>query len=281
MGKEQLQSISQLHESFARNLTSAVGAYLRDKFEVALVAVEQLVYRDFLARFADTTYYSTFRLPPNDATGILHLDMSLAFPVVDLLLGGTGQLPQSTRDVTEIEENLLEGVGHVICHELGQVWQPLGLEVEFERRQPASQMLRILPPQERTLTLTFDVTMADSKGMLNLAIPSVVSTVILRKLRAEMVYQRARGHAVNRESIGNRLLKSAVKLELTTPGIPVRLMDLLSLEAGAVLPLCRPIEEPAMLRLRGRDCWSARPVSSRSYRAAQVVEAIAQTEEEA
>ena len=153
--------------------------------------------------------------------------------------------------------------------------------MEFERRQPASQMLRILPPQERTLTLTFDVTMADSKGMLNLAFPSVVSTVILRKLRAEMVYQRARGHAVNQESIGKRLLKSAVKLELTTPGIPVRLMDLLSLEAGAVLPLCRPIEEPAMLRLRGRDCWSARPVSSRSYRAAQVVEAIAQTEEEA
>ena len=52
LGKEQLHSISQMHESFARNLTSAVGGYLRDKFEVALVAVEQLAYRDFLARFS-------------------------------------------------------------------------------------------------------------------------------------------------------------------------------------------------------------------------------------
>ena len=88
LGKEQLHSISQLHESFARNLTSAVGGYLQDKFEVALVAVEQLAYRDFLARFSDVTYYSSFRLPPNDANGILHIDLSLAFPIVDLLLGG-------------------------------------------------------------------------------------------------------------------------------------------------------------------------------------------------
>ena len=58
-----------MHESFARNLTSAVGGHLRDNFEVALVAVEQLAYRDFLARFPDTTCYSTFHLPPNDACG--------------------------------------------------------------------------------------------------------------------------------------------------------------------------------------------------------------------
>ncbi len=121
-GKEQLHSISQLHESFARNLTSAAGAYLRDKFEVALVAVEQLAYRDFLARFSDVTYYGTFRLPPGEASGILHLDLSLAFPVVDLLLGGLGQMPKAKREVTDIEENVLEGVGEVICRELQLVW---------------------------------------------------------------------------------------------------------------------------------------------------------------
>ena len=46
--KEQLNSISQSHENFARDLTASVGSYLRDKFEVTLVAVEQLAYRDFL-----------------------------------------------------------------------------------------------------------------------------------------------------------------------------------------------------------------------------------------
>ena len=79
--------------------------------------------------------------------------------MVDLLLGGLGQMPQITREVTEIEESVLEAVGHVICHELQVVWQPLRLQVEFERRQPTAELLRIMPPQEKTLTLNFDVSM--------------------------------------------------------------------------------------------------------------------------
>ncbi len=281
LGKEQLHSISQLHESFARNLTSAVSGYLRDKFEVALVAVEQLAYRDFLARFSDVTYYSTFRLPPADASGILHIDLSLAFPVVDLLLGGLGQMPKSTREVTDIEESVLQGIGEVICHELQLVWEPLGLQVEFERRQSGAQMLRIMPPTEKTLTLTFDVTMTDSRGMLNIAFPSVVSSALLRKLGTDLVYQRARGAAVNQESLRQRLLGSAVEMELTTPAIPIRLTDLLSLQVGRVLGLRRRIDQPAALRVRGRDCWLARPVSSgNNSRAAQLLEYIVQSEKE-
>jgi len=274
LGKEQLHSVSQLHESFARNLTGAAGAYLRDKFEVALVAVEQLAYRDFLARFSDITYYGAFRLPPGDARGLLHIDLSLAFPLVDLLLGGLGQVPPNTREVTEIEESVLEGVGQVICHELQVVWEPLGLQVDFEKRQGPSQILRIMPPQEKTLTLTFDVTMTDSKGMLNIAFPSAVSSALMRKLRTELVYQRARGPAVSQESIGRSLLRSAIELELATPAIPIRLTELLALRVGAVLALRRRSEEPAVLRIRGRDCWTAHPVSSRNSRAAQLVQSL-------
>jgi flagellar motor switch protein FliM len=280
LGKEQLHSISQLHESFARNLTSAVGGYLRDRFDVALVAVEQLAYCDFLGRFSDTTYYATFALPPNAAGGILHLDLSLAFPIVDLLLGGLGQMPSATREVTEIEESVLEGVDLVICNELQGVWQALGLQVEFEGRQSASQMLRIMPPQEKTLTLTFDVTMTDSKGMLNIAVPSIVSSALLRKLSSDLVYQRNRSAAANVEGISRKLLRSAIELELATPVIPVRLFDLASLREGAVLPLRRRIDEPARLRMKQRECWAARPVSSRNSRAAQLLESIPQAEQE-
>ncbi|HUI83871.1 MAG TPA: flagellar motor switch protein FliM [Candidatus Binatia bacterium] len=280
LAKEQLRSVSQLHESFARNLSSSAAGYLSDRFDVALVAVEQLAWRDFLARFSETAYYASFRLPPGDGRGVLHIDAGLAFPVIDLLLGGPGQMPQQgTREVTEIEENMLEGIGGVICHELRGIWQPLGVEVEFERRQPVSQMLRIIPPQERTLTLSFDVTMAASRGTLNVAFPSAVCSALMRKLRAELVYQQARGPAVNQESLGRRLLNSRVEIELATPPIPVGLLELASMRRGEVLCLRRRIEEPAVLRMGGRDCWTARPVSSRSSRAAQVLEYLLQPEE--
>ena len=167
---------------------------------------------------------------------------------------------------------MLQGIGEVICRELQLVWKPLGLQVQFECRQQERKMLRIMPPQEKTLTLTFEVTMADSKGMLNIAFPSVVSSALLRKLGTELVYQRAHGAAVNQESLRKRMLQSRVEIELATPPIPVRLTDLLSLQPGGVLPLRRRIDEPACLRVRGRDYWLARPVSSgNNSRAAQLL----------
>ena len=277
--QEQLNSISRLHESFARDLTTSVGAYLRDKFEVALVAVEQLAYRDLLARISSSTYYSSLHLSPGDAVGILQMDLSLVFPIVDLLLGGPGGAPAAPREVSEIEEMLMEGVAQVICHELDLVWRPQGLEVAFEQRQPASQMLRLMPAQEKTLTLTFEVTMAVSRGNLNIAFPAVVSSALLRKLARELVSQRPRGAAVYQERILQRLLDSALNLDLGTPLMPVKLTDLLAMRAGGVLPLRLQIEEPARLRLKGHDCWLARPVrSSANYRAAQLLERIAQSE---
>lgn len=280
--KEQLNSISQLHENFARSLTTAIGGYLRDKFEVALVAVEQIAYRDFLARIPEATYYASFQLSPGHASGFLQVDLSLAFPVVDLLLGGQGGgVSQGAREVSEIEEMLLEGVAQVICRELDTVWGRLGLQVKFERRQPVSQMLRLMPSQEKTLTLTFEVAMAESKGMMNVAFPSVVSSALLRKLAGELVYQRPRGPAAHQESIMKRLLDSTVEMQLGTPLMPVMLTDLLGMRAGGVLPLRLHIEEPARLRLQGRDCWLARPVrGATSCRAAQLLERIARPEEE-
>ena len=272
LGKEQLHSLNQLYEGFARNLTGAVGLHLGDRFEVALVAVEQLAYRDFLARSAEVTYYATFRLPPGDGRGVLQLDPGLAFPIVDLLLGGPGTMPAAAREVTAIEEAVLAGVGHVIGQELRAVLLPLGFEAEFECRQPGAQMLRIMPPEEKTLVLTFDAGMTESKGTLNIVFPSAVSSALLRKMRSELVYERAQGPGMHQESIGQRLLQSTVAVELATPAIPIRILELVGLRSGAVLPLRYRVEEPAVVRIKERECWSARPVSSGNYRAAQLLQ---------
>lgn len=278
--KEQLHSLGQLHESFARNLSHSLGAYVRDKFEVALVSVEQLAYREFLARVPDVTYYASFHLRPAGCVGVLQLDLSLAFPIIDLLLGGQGQIEAPNREVSEIEELLLEGVGHIICRELASVWQPLGVSVEFEQRQAGTQMLRIMPAQEKTLALCFEVTMPNSHGMLNAAIPAVVSNALLRKLSTELVYRRRPEAPVQHEGIRKRLLDSPVDLVLGTPLVPVRLAQLLSIRPGQILALRRRIEEPATLRIGGRDNWLARPVQSGArIRAAQLIEPIPQPQE--
>ncbi len=122
--------------------------------------------------------------------------------------------------------------------------------------------------------------MPGSHGVLNIAVPAVVSNALLRKLSTELVYRRRRETPVQRDSIRQRLLDSPVELVLGTPLLPVKLGRLLAMRPGQVLALRRPIEGPGSLRLGGRDCWLARPVQSGARRrAAQLVERIAQPEE--
>jgi flagellar motor switch protein FliM len=281
IGKEQLNSLKQINETFARNLSSAAAGRLHDQFEVALVAIEQLTYRDVLSRSPEVSYYATFLLPPGEARGILQLDLGVAFPVVDLLLGGAGTAAAAVREVTEIEEKLLESMANVICQELRVVLLPLESEAQFERRQPVAQMPRIMPPEERTLTLTFDIGMAQARGVLNIVLPSAISSALMRSLRTEPLFQRTHGPAEHQGSIGQRLLNATVAVELDTPEIPVSVAQLLVLCPGAVLPLRRRIDEAGVVRIRGRACWSAQPVSSSNFRAAHLLEEIGPGEEEA
>jgi flagellar motor switch protein FliM len=90
INKEQMQAISTVNDLFARNLTHNMGAWLRTEFGMTLVSAEQLVYSEFTERIPELAYVCSVRLDPLDALGVLQMDLAMAPPIVDLLLGGFG-----------------------------------------------------------------------------------------------------------------------------------------------------------------------------------------------
>jgi len=87
LAQEQVRAISQPHEVFARNLTYSLGAHLRVGFGAALVSAEYLAFREFPGEPPGNYLSGSFQLAPVGAVAILHLDHTIAFPVIDLLLG--------------------------------------------------------------------------------------------------------------------------------------------------------------------------------------------------
>ena len=88
---EQLRAISMLNDLFARNLTHNLAAWLRTRFQVNLVSAEQIQFNEFLLRIPEISYVASVRLDPLGALSVLQLDLGLAPPVIDLLLGGEGK----------------------------------------------------------------------------------------------------------------------------------------------------------------------------------------------
>ena len=192
ISNEQLRAISMLNDLFARNLTHNLAAWLRTRFQVNLVSAEQIQFNEFLLRIPEISYVASVRLEPLGALSVLQLDLALAPPVIDLLLGGEGK-EGALRELTDIEESILGSVVEIICRELTAAWQPVGLSFNFERRQMQTQVARIMSVTEKTLCLSFEIRMPHSSGLLNLAFPAVVANTILRRLTSD--WGRSRRHA--------------------------------------------------------------------------------------
>lgn len=276
IGREPLRAITQLHEVFARNLTHSLGAYLRVVFDVNLVSVEQLGYNEFLARLPERTYLATTQLQPVNATSALQLDLALAFPIIDLLLGGFGTPEAELRDITDIEEQILEGVVRVICRELEAAWQPIGITCSFEQRQQPAQMQRLMPPNEKTLSLSFEIRMPESRGMLNLVCPSSVSNILLRKLAHNWAYRRPKGLSECSPELLARILDCPLETELALAPQYLEAKQVVHLAQEQALNLYQSVDQPAILRIAGQPCFTAEVVRRGSRRAGHVQSRIQQ-----
>lgn len=279
IGREQLRAITSLHEGFARNLTHSLGAYLRVVFAAGLVSAEHLTYREFLQRIPETTYLVSCRLNPVGVNAALQLDLKVAFPIIDLLLGGEGKGMAATREITEIEEQILDSVARIVCRELGAAWQALALEVVFEERLETGAAHRLMLPEEKTLSLSFEVTMPDVRGGLNVAVPAVVSNALLRKISADWSHRRPRGATDFRQRLMRRLLDCPFQVELGAKDMRVAVSALAELAPGSVLSFARSAAEPASLLIAGQEMFRALPARGGNTRAARVLAPVAETTE--
>jgi len=268
INNDQMRAISILNDMFARNLAHSLGVWLRGRFQVALVSAEQMPFSEFAARIPDLSHISSIRLEPLGALSVLQLDLSLAPPIIDLLLGGHGK-PGTARELTDIEESIITSVVDVICRELSTAWQSVGLSFSFDRRQMQSQLGRVMPVTEKTLCLSFEIRLPDSSGVLNLAVPAVVSNTILRRLVGERGQGREQPEEIRRR-LRERAGRIQVGAALQLPPVSLAAHKLENLQPGDIVRLGLASNVPAELRVTGMPLFAARPVGYGEHRGAHL-----------
>jgi flagellar motor switch protein FliM len=270
---DQLRAISLLNDLFARNLTHNLAAWLRTRFQVNLVSAEQIQFNEFLLRIPEISYVASVRLEPLGALSVLQLDLGLAPPIIDLLLGGEGR-DGPLRELTDIEESILGSVVEVICRELTAAWQTVGLTFRFDRRQMQTQVARIMSVAEKTLCLSFEIRMPQSSGLLNLAFPAVVANTILRRLTTDWGRRRRHaGEARARMEAATRRIRFGCSLQL--PSVRVAASALENLAPGSLVRLNLPADTVPLWRVAGQPLLKAQAIRQGPHRAARIAQALA------
>lgn len=270
--KSQVRAIHLLHDTFVRNLVSSLSAYLRSYLTVNLVSVEQLSYAEFLDGLPSPTCIVSLGLSPYDGNGVLELNPSLVFPILEMLLGGNGKGSGNIqRDITEIEQKLLDGLFRIILHDLREAWKGVtAVDFTIESMETEPQLLHLLAPNEAVVSIGVEVRIGESVGMMNIAMPSIVIKMMRQKFDQQWSVRKTHANATEQVRVLRMLREGALELEARLEGPTLTIENLLQLTEGHLLVFDYPVERPVELLVNGTHKYSANLVGTGRKRACQV-----------
>jgi flagellar motor switch protein FliM len=261
--KSQLWAIHQLHDNFVRSLVSSLSAYLRSYLTVNLVSVEQLSYSEFLECLQSPTCIASLGLKPYDGNAVLELNPSLIFPILEILLGGDGKLQfNSNREITEIEQVLLDGLFRLILRDLREAWRFVSaIEFTIEAVETAPQFLQILAPTEAVVAVAIEIRIGESIGMMNIAMPSIVIKMMRQKFDQQWSLRKSAPTDDEQKKVLDLIRPSRLNSEVRLTGPRLLLRDLINLQTGDVVSFEYPTGQPLDLSLNGQRRYVGEVVS--------------------
>jgi flagellar motor switch protein FliM len=274
IAKDQLRAIHLLHENFARSLASSLSAYLRAYVMVNLVSVEQISFKEFTQCLPSPTCMASLGLRPYEGSAVLELNPSLVFPIIEMLLGGNGKISAKlTREITEIEQSILDGLLRIILQNMKLAWHSVtNLEFTIESHETEPALLQILAPNEALVAISMEVRIGENSGMMNIGIPSIIIKMLRQKFDQQWSVRKT-DVTEDEHSRILRLIKSAsIHVDARLQGPTIAIEDMMRLESGDVLTFDYASEKPVDLLINGKLKFRGQIVSTGKKKAFAVQE---------
>lgn len=278
VGKEQMRALQSLHEGFGRNFGAALSAQLRTIVEVKLTSVDQLTYSEFVFSLENPTCFNLLRAEPLEGNLILDINPSVLYPIIDRLLGGGKQGgSNSRRPLTEIELRLVSRITSLFMVELRRAWENVvDLDIVVERVESNPQLVQIVPPNEVVVLVSFELTLGDIRGMMNLCIPFNSIERFSGKLSSNTWSSYSRGGATSETvaQLSQGLDRAQVELVVTLADSSITTADLIGLRVGDVITTEQDVNRPLQVNVEGANKFLARPGAFKGRTAIQIEERI-------
>ncbi len=257
VSKEQLRAVKGIHDKMARNLASQVSSIMRSIVEIQLHSVDQMTYGEFLMSLPIPTSFNVFSIKPLDGSCVIEINPSIAFPMIDRLLGGIGESFEATRELTDIELNLLDAILRIVMQRLKEAWAPVtDMYPVVEAKESSPNVVQVVSQNEIVIMVVMEIIIGNSSGMINICYPVIHLEPILSRLanRDIMLGETSAKKSRNKEL--NALIgRAEVFSEALLGKTRLKVGELLDLEKGDILRLDRPADDHAIVSIDKKDLF--------------------------
>ncbi|MEM1062187.1 MAG: flagellar motor switch protein FliM [Planctomycetota bacterium] len=276
VSKEQMRAFQALHEGFSREFGAALSGMLRAIVEVKLISVDQLTYSEFVFSLENPTCFNLLESKGLEGNVILDINPSIIFPIVDRLLGGGKSASLSAhpqRPLTEIEIRLVSRITKLAIGGLETAWSnlcDLGLKVTQVESNP--QLVQIVPPNEVIVLVSFEITMGEIRGIMNLCIPFNTIEPLAGKLSSDTwsAYTKKEADPRQKASLETGLGRAKVPVSIEMARTTLSAADVAGLSVGDIITTKTGVGEGLTVYVAGRSTHHAAPGHFKGHKAVRV-----------
>lgn len=281
--KDQIRSLTRIHENYARLLTTFLSAQLRTYVDINVASVEQLPYEEFIRSVPTMTVLNVFEAPPLEGRLLIEVNPNVAYAMLDRMLGGTGESVNKVNNLTDIETNLMSQIFTRTLDTFQEAWSSvIDIEPEMLDFEVNPQFLQMVSPNETVIVVSFNLTIGETTGMINICLPHVVLEPIIPKLSMHYWMQTTQKEHSEEEV---HLLKEKIKTtkvpviaELGQSTITVN--EFLNLGVNDVIKLNQRIDDPVIVRVGQDPKYSGQVGKQHNNMAVQILELLDNGEED-
>ena len=273
LSKDHLKALNALHSSYARSLASYLSVSLRTAVEIECINIDQLNYGEYLSSLFDPTCVGVFSMKPLRGVGMLEVNMPLAFPIIDILLGGSGAPKLYNRNLTVIEETIITKVIEKALSILQDSWQrSMELKIKLERLENNPQFIQAATTGDPVILILLNVKFNNARGMMSLCFPFLTIQQALTNLRREGSTSLADDEAMKTyKGIMQKHVKQLhLPISVRYAPNPVTIGELLELKKGDVIILQNTRKDQVQVLIAGNKKYYGKPGMINGRRAVQI-----------
>ena len=283
VSKEQLRAFRGIHDKMARSLASQISSIMRSIVEIQLHSVDQMTYGEFLMSLPNPTSFNVFSVKPLEGSGVIEINPSIAFPMLDRLLGGKGEPFDASREFSDIELSLFETILRVMMSTLKEAWGPvMDIFPTVESKESSPNVVQIVAQNEIVVMVVMEIIIGQSSGMMNICYPVISLEPILPRLASrDLMLNETKSTKKSRNTELQVLLGGAkVGIEVMLGGTELTLRDILELQNGDIIKLTSPANDIVSVSVDGKKRFNGE-IGLRRFRKSVQVNEIIYTEKDA
>ncbi|MBK3494381.1 flagellar motor switch protein FliM [Viridibacillus sp. YIM B01967] len=275
--KDQIRSLTRIHENFARLLTTFFSAQLRTYVQITVASVDQIPFEEFIRSIPNMTLINVFEVPPLDGNILMEINPNIAYSMLDRLMGGSGASHSNVDNLTEIETKIMTNLFERSFDNLREAWVNIAdIDPMLSELEVNPQFLQMISPNETVVVISFNSIIGETSGMINICIPHVVLEPIVPNLSVRYWMQSNKKEVSPEQTaiLENSVKQSALPVVAELGNAEITIEDFLLLLQGDVIQLDQKISQPLTLTVGDIPKFTVQPGKLKKQMAVQVIESL-------